>query len=72
MPVVSELPKELVEREFQRNSPDKFLGVRTPPLQFIPSRPPNACTQEDKVSVKLSFPNKVLKTYQVFFSGNLE
>ena len=27
MPVVSELSKGLDERNFQRNSPDKFLGV---------------------------------------------
>ena len=72
MPVVSELPKGLVDREFQRNSAANFLGVRTPPLQFIPSRPPKARTQEDKASVKLSFPNKIIKTYRVFFSGNLE
>ena len=72
MPVVSELLKGLEERDFQRNSPDKVLGVKTPPLQFIPSRPPKARTQEDKASVKMSFPNKVIKTYWFFFSGNLE
>ena len=72
MPVVSELPKGLIERKFRRNSPDNFLKVRTPPLHFIPSRPPKARTQEDKASVKLSFSNKVIKTYRVFFSGNLE
>ena len=70
--MVSELPKGLEERSFQRNSPDKFLGVKTPPLQFIPPRSPKARAQEDKASVKLSFPNKVIKTYRIFFSGNLE
>ena len=72
MPVASELQKRLEERDFQRNSPDKYLGVKNPPLQSIPSRPSKAHTQDDKASVKISFPNKVTKTYRVFYSGNLE
>ena len=70
--MVSELPKGLDERDFQCNSPEKFLGVKTPPLQFIPPRPPKARTQEEQASVKISFPNKVIKTYRIFYSGNLE
>ena len=32
MPVVSELPKGLEERDFQHDSPEKKLGVKIRPL----------------------------------------
>ena len=72
MPVVSEFPKGLEEHDFQHNSPEKFLGVKTPPVGFISSRPPKAHSHEDRATVKIFFPNKVVKTYLVFFSGTLE
>ena len=48
------------------------MGVKTPPIGFIPSRPPKARSQESCATVNISFPNKVVKTYRVFFSGTLE
>ena len=67
MPVATELPKGLEERDFQRNFPEKLLGVKAPPIQFILSRTPKARSQEYRATVKISFPN-----YRVFFSGTLE
>ena len=72
MPVVSELPKGLEEHDFQRNFREKLLGVKTLPIGFSPSRPPKTRSQEDRATVKISFPNKVVKTYRVFFSDTLE
>ena len=46
--------------------------MKTPPIQFIPSRSPKARSQEDGATVTISFPNKIVKTYRVFFSGTLE
>ena len=72
MPVVSELPKGLEEHDFQRNFREKLLGVKTLPIGFSPSRPPKTRSQEDRATFKISFPNKIVKTYRVFFSGTLE
>ena len=70
--MVSELLKALEEHDFKRNSPEKVLGVKTPPIQFILSRPQKARSQEDRTTVTIFFPNKIVKTYRVFFSGTLE
>ena len=72
MPVVTKLPKGMKEHDLQRNSPEKQLGVKTPPIQFIPTRPPKAHSQEDCATVKITFPSKVVKIYQVFFNSDLE
>ena len=72
MPVATELPKGLEEHDFQRNFPEKLLGVKAPPIQFILSRTPKARSQEYRATVKISFLNNVAKTYRVFFSGTLE
>ena len=40
MPVVTKIPKWLEEHDFQRNSPEKQLGVKISPIQFIMARPP--------------------------------
>ena len=72
MPVVTELPKGLEEHAFQRNSPKKQLGWKTPPDQLILARSPKARSQEDRATAEITFPSKVSKTYRVFSNGNLE
>ena len=72
MPVVTELPSGLEEKDFKGNSPDRQLGVKTPPIQFIPSKIPRARTQEEKTTLKLTFPSGITKTFRVFYAGDLE
>ena len=58
--------------DFIQNSPEKQLSCNTPPIQFIPSPLPKARTSDNKFQLKITFPSKVVKTYRVFFAGDLE
>ena len=46
--------------------------MKTPPIQFIPSKLPRAHTQEEQTTLKLTFPSSITKTFQVFYAGGLE
>ena len=72
MPVVIELPPGLEEKDFQRNSPERQLGVKTPPIQCIPSKIPKSRSQEENTNIKLSFPSGVTKSFRVFYADGLE
>ena len=72
MTVVTDLPPGLEEKYFKRNSPERQLGVKTSPIQFIPSEFPRARTQEEKTTLKLAFTSGITKTFRVFYAGGLE
>lgn len=72
MPVVTKLLSGSEEQDFHRHSRDQQLGVKIPPIQFIPTKPPKASPQKDRTTIKIAFPSKVVKAYRVFTSCNLE
>ena len=72
MPVVTELPPGLEKKDLKRNSPESQLGAKTAPIQFIPSKIPRARTQEEKTTLKLTFPSGITKIFRVFYAGDLE
>ena len=72
MPVVTDIPPGLKEKDSQKNSPEIQLGMKTRPIQFIPAKIPKPCSQEKKTNIKLSFPSGATKTFRVFYAGGLE
>ena len=46
--MVTALPPGLEEKDFKRKDPERQLGVKNLPIQFIPSKLPRARTQEEK------------------------
>lgn len=72
MTVITSLPRGLKNSDFVRNSPEKQLSAEAPPIQFVPSSIPKARNATKKVHIKITFPSKVTKAFQVFFAGDLE
>ena len=70
--MVTEPPPGLEGKDFKRNSPEKQLGVKTLPIQSIPSKLPRAYTKEEKTTPKLTYSSDITKTFQVFYAGGLE
>ena len=72
MPVVTEFPPRLKNKDFQRNSPERNLDAKVPPIQFIPAKASKSRNPEDRTNIKIAFPSGITKSYRVFSAGNLE
>ena len=60
------------KKYLKKNSPERQLGVKTPPIQSISSKLPRTGTQEEKTTLKLTFQSGITKTFRVFYAGGLE
>ena len=62
MPVVTEFPPGPENKDFQRNSLERNLGAKVPPIQFIPAKPPKSRNPEDRTNIKIAFPSGITKS----------